>query len=108
MQLLGIRQFDALTDHFLTNRILDHVVESDRWTSDELEVLGVAFHNRASHEYSWVTVSRDEQLRYTVLEFGVWRPERAVAWEEMIDAIRLAAPSEGRGCRLPGEVAPRH
>jgi hypothetical protein len=60
VQWLKKLRFDALAGHLMTDLMLDHVVATDWWDSDDLEVLGVVLHNRASHEYSWVTVRRDE------------------------------------------------
>lgn len=94
MRFINKQEFDALTKNLTTPLFAAPMVGVQWWASDDYQVLGVLTQGRPVHEYSWVTVGRDEQLQYQMLEVGAAQPEAGAAREVLIDAIRLAARSE--------------
>lgn len=85
------RRFDALAGYTRQPFIL-LVTEEIEWhaTSDE-RVLGVVTRDRIDHDFGWVALGRDEQLRFRAVAVNASLPNAGAARDQLLERMDVLA-----------------
>ena len=80
-------RFDALAGYTRQPFILLHTEEIEWHASSDERVLGVITRDRTDHDFGWVALGRDEQLRFRAVAVNASLPSTGTAREQLLERM---------------------